>query len=74
MELKSWAMIQKLKDSEVAKVLGISQSHVHKYLYEKSIPKPKLMRRIFIVTLGAVTANDFYELNAELIEKELLKK
>lgn len=73
MKLESWMILKELKASELARLLRISQAHIHKYLYEKSIPKPEVMKRIFVITLGSVTANDFYELSSELLEKEALK-
>ena len=74
MKLRKWKEEQKMKDSELARILGISQAHLHKYLYENAIPRRKLMLRIYILTLGAVTANDFYDLNPRILEKALSKK
>lgn len=50
------------------------RSLVHKYLYEGVIPKPKAMAKIFALTLGAVTPNDFYNLYDIMFDRSIPKK
>ena len=65
MKLAVWLQRNDLIPTEFANKIGVSPSLVHKYLYEDSIPRPKLMQAIYEKTHGAVTANDFYDLQIE---------
>jgi hypothetical protein len=66
--------INNVKSKEAAKLFKVTHAHIYKYLYNNVIPKPDIMLRIFIVTKGAVTPNDFYGATAEFLEQELLKQ
>lgn len=74
MKLELWMNVNRVKPSEAAKLLGISHIHIYKYIYARAIPKPAIMLKIFIVTLGAVSPNDFYGATEVLLEQELLKQ
>lgn len=62
MKLAIWLQKNDLIPTEFANKIGVSPSMIHKYLYEDVIPRPKLMKAIHEKTCGAVTANDFYDL------------
>jgi transcriptional regulator with XRE-family HTH domain len=47
---------------ELAPEVGVSPSGMSRYARGSRIPSPEVMRRIYIVTCGAVTPNDFYGL------------
>ena len=68
MRLEEWLKSQKMTTGQFAKKIGVSRSQVHKYLYEGAIPRPEILRRIFIVTNKAVTANDFYGITFAIVE------
>ncbi|WP_342270494.1 helix-turn-helix transcriptional regulator [Rickettsia endosymbiont of Orchestes rusci] len=69
MKLLTWMNTHKLKTQETAKLFGVTYSHIYKYVYDKSIPKPPIMQKIACITCGAVTANDFNNITTEGIEK-----
>lgn len=74
MKLSIWMEVNNLTTGKVAKLFKVSPAHIYKYLYEKTIPRPKLMERIFLATYGVVTPNDFYGINTEILEKKLLEQ
>lgn len=74
MKLSIWMEVNNLRTCKVARLFKVSPAHIYKYLYEKTIPRPKVMERIFLATYGVVTPNDFYEINTELLEKKLLEQ
>jgi hypothetical protein len=74
MKLGEWLREMKITCSEFARQINVSQVHIHKYLYEGAIPKNNIMKRIYVATLGSVTANDFNDLDDELLKKSLEKK
>jgi len=74
MKLQFWMNINGIKAKEAAKLFGISHIHIYKYIYAHAIPKPVIMLRIFVVTQGAVSPNDFYNATEEFLTKELLKQ
>lgn len=69
MRLEVWMKWNNKSSSEVAKLFNVTQAHIHKYLYERSIPKDKIMLRIFEVTQGAVSPNDFYGCDFRIFEQ-----
>ena len=71
MKLALWLQINKVIPTEFANKIGVSPSLVHKYLYEDAIPRPKLMQIIYERTCGAVTANDFYDLQNKFVQNEV---
>ncbi|WP_425362880.1 hypothetical protein [Candidatus Tisiphia endosymbiont of Hybos culiciformis] len=71
MKLSIWMEVNNLKTCKVARLFKVSSSHIYKYIYENTIPRPKVMKRIFFATYGAVTPNDFYGIGTELLEKKI---
>ncbi|MCC8483905.1 MAG: helix-turn-helix transcriptional regulator [Rickettsia endosymbiont of Labidopullus appendiculatus] len=74
MKLSIWMKVNNLQTCKVARLFQVSPAHIYKYIYGKTIPRPKVMERIFLATYGVVTPNDFYEINTELLEKKLLEQ
>jgi len=58
MTLKEYAAKQNLKQSDLAKLLGVSCASVSLYFDGKRTPSAKMMNQIYKVTKGQVTAND----------------
>lgn len=51
---------KKISGAQFAGLIGCSRMSVCRYLSGKSIPNNEIMQKIFSVTGGFVTANDFY--------------
>lgn len=64
MKLSKYLKSQHISETEFAKTLGVLQATVNRYCRGKRVPGPKVMRKIFTVTHGAVSANDFFNLPA----------
>lgn len=60
MKLSQYIADQKLNDERFAKQVSASKSVVGKWRRGERIPSGIYMRRIVMVTNGAVTANDFF--------------
>lgn len=64
MKLAQWRKLKGLKQAQVAAETGVSQSFIS--LIERSIepqtPNADVMRRVYILTEGAVQPNDFYDI------------
>ncbi|WP_375326240.1 hypothetical protein [Candidatus Tisiphia endosymbiont of Nemotelus uliginosus] len=71
MQLITWLEIQRLSIQEFAKKIRKDASLVHKYMYEGVIPRLPVMQKIYLVTSGSVTANDFYQLSDKIFEQAL---
>ncbi|WP_197062050.1 helix-turn-helix domain-containing protein [Rickettsia hoogstraalii] len=74
MKLEEYIDITGISPSEMAVRIGVSQSHIHKYLHEKAIPRLAIMHRIYLATSGLVTPNDFYDFISDSAAKESLKQ
>jgi transcriptional regulator with XRE-family HTH domain len=59
MKLETYLRENGLTDEAFASLVGISQSQVSRIKRDKSWPTRDVMKRIAVVTDGAVTANDF---------------
>lgn len=59
---------------ELAAFLGTSKSTLNRHINHGRVLAPKLVIRIFFVTLGAVRPDDFYDLNTMPREIEELMK
>lgn len=62
MKLLEWRLRNGKTQIWVAQYLGTSQSTVSRYESGEQIPSAKEMPKVFAMTGGAVTANDFYDL------------
>ncbi len=74
MNLQTWLKLRNMSPQVFATRIGKNKSLVHKYLYEGVIPRHDVLVKIFRVTLGAVTANDFHKLYHEVLEQEINAK
>jgi hypothetical protein len=74
MRLEIWLEIQEMEIEVFAKAIGKRRSLVHKYIHEDVIPRRKVMIKIYRITLGSVTANDFYRLSDQIFEQDFKKK
>jgi hypothetical protein len=78
MELRPWIREHDLTNSDFARLIRCRPQVVHKWI-GGSIPDPKYMRRIYRMTRGKVSPNDFYKLppldlsklNGDDLEEEL---
>lgn len=60
MKLAEYMRSSAISDEAFAALVGDCTPHaVKKWFYEERVPRPEQMRRIFEVTNGAVTPNDF---------------
>ena len=60
MQLATYMKSKRLRPEEMASQIGdVSASGVTKWMREERMPRPDQQRRIFEVTKGAVTPNDF---------------
>jgi hypothetical protein len=60
MRLEKWLEQQNIQPQVFARKIGIHRGLIHKYIHEDLIPQKKIIRKIYIKTLGAVSANDFF--------------
>ena len=60
MKFTTWKKRERYNDQEIADLLGISIHAVRKFTRGSRIPRREIMDKIFELTGGAVTANDFY--------------
>jgi predicted transcriptional regulator len=51
-----------ITETEMARLLGVSQPTVSRYLNGERMPKPRNMAKIVAVTGGRVRPDDFYAL------------
>jgi len=73
MRLEKFLKLEKLSIPEFAEMIGVNKSAVFRYIHEGSIPKAPVMTKIYLVTRGAVSANDFYRLTDQIFDVELEK-
>lgn len=62
MKLRNFRIAQGLSQAKLAKKLGVTELSVLKYEQGRTIPSRAVMRRLFELSAGSVTPNDFYEL------------
>lgn len=65
MRLAEWLSKPGHNPKALAEQIGTSEASVRRYASGDRIPVSEVMRRIYQVTGGAVTANDFYGLEAD---------
>lgn len=65
MKLHAWLEFARIGVPDFAKMLGVSYRAAWHYIRGERVPSPRAMKRIAIVTKGAVLPNDFYELNED---------
>lgn len=67
MKLREWRQEQGLSDAELARRLSTGRENVRRYQLppdhpQFQMPRKDMMRRIYELTDGQVTANEFHEL------------
>lgn len=62
MLLKEYLLKKKLSCSQFARLIGVTVQAVNRYINNHRIPDKYVMPRIYNVTNGEVTANDFHDL------------
>ena len=70
MKLETYLKTNKLAVASFAKSIGVLRYAVYSYFSRdgkkpKKFPSPETMQKIVVVTNGAVTPNDFYDLPAK---------
>lgn len=48
-----------MTEAEFAEKIGTKQPVINRYIHEKTIPRPRLMKKIFETTSGKVSPRDF---------------
>ncbi len=74
MRLEVWLKIKKIRVSKFAKAIQVERSTVRSYIHNGVKPREEVMKKIYIKTLGAVTANDFYKLSDRLFNESIKPK
>ncbi len=62
MKLAEYMDKKGITETEMARLLGVSQPTVSRYLNGERMPKPRTMAKIVAVTRGRVRPDDFYGL------------
>jgi transcriptional regulator with XRE-family HTH domain len=62
MTLKEWIKKSGTTAAEVAKKVGVESWTINRYTAGKRLPEPVLLVKLYKLTRGAVTPNDFYRL------------
>lgn len=60
MKLHDYIKLKNLTQRQMAKILNVSPPTMCYYLKGKRYPSAEVIKRIFTITKGAVSANDFY--------------
>ena len=69
MKLTEYMAKKGINETEMARLLGISQPTVSRYLNGLRMPKPRNMAKIVAVTGGLVRPDDFYGLKPRRLRK-----
>lgn len=67
MRLENYLEKMKLTQEQFAQTIGVKQNAVSQWISGDRSPRPNSMRRIYEVTKGKVTANDFIATQVETI-------
>ena len=62
MKLHQWLKFKKMTQTELANLAKTSVSTINRHLKHGRVLDPKVIIRIFFITLGAVRPDDFYNL------------
>ena len=64
MKLRDWLSINGMLGAQLAELLGCTPQTISGYLKKNRIPRKSHMRKIYYITRGLVTPNDFYGVDA----------
>ena len=70
MRLETWLECKQMSIDEFAKIIDKDGSLIFRYIHYNVIPQHDTIVKIYRVTLGAVTANDFHQLSDKIFEKK----
>jgi len=59
MKLQEWTTLNDVKPAQLAGLLGTSYPAAYRYMHEGRIPEYNVLLKIYEITDGAVTPNDF---------------
>ncbi len=59
MKLRDYLIENFMTEAEFAEKIGTTQPVINRYIHEKIIPRPRLMKKIFETTSGKVSYRDF---------------
>lgn len=62
MKLQQWLKLRKMSQTELAYLAKTSVSTINRHVKHGRVLDPKVIVRIFFITLGAVRPDDFYDL------------
>lgn len=62
MKLQKWMKLKKMSQTELARLAKTSVSTINRHLKHGRVLDPKIIIRIFFITMGAVRPDDFYDL------------
>ena len=62
MKLKQWLKLKKMSQSQLARLAKTSTSTINRHITHGRVLDPKIIIRIFFITMGAVRPDDFYDL------------
>ena len=62
MKLKNYLALHAVKQKDFALKIGEKPACINNYCLGLRIPRPEIMKKIFIETGGLVTPNDFYDI------------
>jgi hypothetical protein len=74
MKFQKWVEFKGATTGEIAELLGISKSQVHKYRFEDAIPKRDMMQKIYAMTGGMLRPDDFNDVSEKLFNDVNLQK
>jgi transcriptional regulator with XRE-family HTH domain len=70
MQLADYLKANGISDDDFSKKIGVSRQSVHRYKTFDRIPEKPVLARIFDETSGAVTPNDFFQLQPEVAPEQ----
>lgn len=62
MKLQQWLKLKNMSQTELARLAKTSVSTISRHIKHGRVLDPKVIIRIFFITLGAVHPDDFYNL------------
>ena len=62
MKLHQWLELTGMSQTELSALVGYSVSTINRHLKHGRVLDPKVIVRIFFITMGAVRPDDFYDL------------
>ena len=65
MNLASFLKSKAISDSDFADRVGVSRQAIHRYKNGERIPEKPVLSKIYKVTGGAVTPNDFFDMSKQ---------